>query len=155
MDSALWLGGHVAQVYALTRDGAAAVALRFESGALALVDVCRDARYGFECSAELVGARATARLGYASRRTALELLRDGRAAAPLAADHAERHDAAYVRELEAFGELVLGGRPAVPRGQEAAAALELALLASRSAALGVPIEVAAARTPLAVAGRPR
>jgi predicted dehydrogenase len=161
LDAARWLGGDVAQVFALTRPAsggpiaaAAAIALRFDSGALALVDVCRGVRYGFECSAELVGSRATARLGYAGHR-GVELLRDGRAAAPLAADHAERHDAAYVRELEAFGELVLGRRPSVPSGDDAVAALELALLARRSAELGVPLDAAAARSPLAVAGRSR
>jgi predicted dehydrogenase len=129
LDAARWLGGEVAEAVALARGGAgAAVALRFESGALGAIDVSRDARYGFECSAEVVGSRATMRIGYGHRRGGAELLRDGRASAWVPVDHAERHGAAYVAELDHFGEVVLGRRAAHPTGADAVAALELAEL---------------------------
>jgi predicted dehydrogenase len=140
LDAARWLGGNVAEIFALASGEAATIALRFQSGALALVDVSRAARYGFECSAELVGAQATARLGW---RRDVELLRDGRASAPLPADHAERHGTAYVQELEHFAELVMGAPARGASGDDAVAALELAALAGRSAELAVPLEVGA------------
>jgi myo-inositol 2-dehydrogenase / D-chiro-inositol 1-dehydrogenase len=139
LDAARWLGGEVAEVHAWERAGAACVSLRFESGALGLIDVLRRAAYGFECTAELVGSRATARAGAGAR---VELLRDGRASGALARDHAERHDAAYVAELQHFGEVIRGAEPRGATGEDAVAALTLALLARRSAAIGAPVSVA-------------
>jgi myo-inositol 2-dehydrogenase/D-chiro-inositol 1-dehydrogenase len=140
LDAARWLGGEVAEVFALPRAGvgeapalAAAIVLRFESGALGVVDVSRDARYGFECSAELIGSQATGRIGHGLRRGELELLHDGRAEARLSADHAERHEAAYVNELEHFGHVATGRGKPIPTGEDAVAALELASAARRSA----------------------
>jgi predicted dehydrogenase len=142
LDAARWLGGEVAELFAWQRPGAAVISLRFESGALGLIDVSRRAAYGFECSVELVGSRATARAGQA--RGTVELLRDGRASASLPADHAEHQGAAYVAELDGFGRLVLGGSARGASGDDAVAALRLALLARRSAATGAPVRAATA-----------
>ena len=142
LDAARWLAGEVAEVHAYadaSDAGAAALALVFENGALGLIDVSRRAAYGFECSAELVGSEATMRCGYAQRRGGTELLRDGHATAALARDHAERHREAYLAELEHFGEVALGRCEPEVGGEDALAALRLAELASRSAALGVPV----------------
>jgi predicted dehydrogenase len=151
LDAARWLGGEVSDVYALmTPDdtGVAVITVRFESGALGVIDVHRRARYGFECSAELVGTKATLRCGY-SARGGSELLRDGRVSMPLAQDHAERHAAAYVAELEHFGEVAAGRAEARVDGANAVEALRLATLARRSAAIGTPLAVpqVAAATP--------
>jgi predicted dehydrogenase len=149
LDAARWLGGSVADVLALARpeDGealAAAVVVRFESGALAAMDVSRDARYGFECSAELVGSRATARIGHGFRPACFELLRDGRGETRLSGDHAERHRAAYLNELEHFGHVAAGRRAPGPTGEDAVAALELASAARRSAETRMPVAPAGA-----------
>jgi myo-inositol 2-dehydrogenase/D-chiro-inositol 1-dehydrogenase len=149
LDAALWLGGEVSELFAVAGAGpaeaAGSIVLRFESGPLGLIDVGRRAAYGFECSAELVGTRATVRLGDATR---VELLNEGRSSFPLARSHAERHAEAYVAELDQFGETALGGPAAGAGGDDAVAALRLAQLASRSAAAGEPL---AAGAPLAVA----
>jgi predicted dehydrogenase len=149
LDAMRWLGGEVAEVFALRRSGAgeapalaAAIAVRFESGALGVVDVSRDARYGFECSAELVGSQATGRIGYG--RGELELLHGGRAAVRLSADHAERHEAAYLNELDHFGHVAMGRREPGPTGEDAVAALELASAARRSSDAGGPVAPAPA-----------
>jgi predicted dehydrogenase len=138
LDAARWLCGEVAELFAAERSGVVTISLRFESGALGLIDVSRTAAYGFECSAELVGSRATVRSGTAWRPLGIELLCDGRASAPLAADHAERHASAYVAELDQFADVVLGAAPRGATGEDALAALRLALLARRSAAVGTP-----------------
>ena len=75
------------------------------------------------------------RLGRAS---GTQLLRDGQALLPLPADHAERHAAAYVAELEDFAKVVAGADSHGADGEDAVAALRLALLARRSAATGAP-----------------
>jgi predicted dehydrogenase len=156
LDAARWLGGEVAEVFAVTRRGvgdgpalAAGMWLRFESGALALIDVARDARYGFECSAEAVGSQGTGRIGCGWRPGDLELLHDGRATTRLCADHAERHEAAYAAELHHFGELVTGRAAARATGEDAVAALELAAAARRSAERGAPVPAGAAEARLA------
>jgi predicted dehydrogenase len=146
LDAARWLGGEVAELHAWERPGAACISLRFENGALGLIDVSRRASYGFECSAELVGRRATMRVGGAS---GTELLRNGLAQTPLPADHAERHEGAYVAELEHFARVVAGAdSPGADSpgadGDDAVAALRLALLARRSAATGAPVSAAEA-----------
>jgi predicted dehydrogenase len=142
LDAARWLAGDVAEIYACadSGDGAtAALVLEFESGGFGLVDVNRRAGYGFECSAEVVGSDATMRCGYHERRGGTELLRDGSASASLARSHAERHREAYLAELEHFAEVALGRSAPQVGGEDALAALRLAELAARSAALGVPL----------------
>jgi predicted dehydrogenase len=141
LDAARWLAGEVAEVHAYApSDGAtAALALHFESRGFGLVDVSRRAGYGFECNAELVGSEATMRCGYGERRGGTELLREGSASAPLAQDHTERHRAAYTAELEHFGDVALERSAPEVCGEDALAALRLAELAARSAALGVPL----------------
>jgi myo-inositol 2-dehydrogenase/D-chiro-inositol 1-dehydrogenase len=143
LDAARWLGGRISELYASTTPdgtGCAVIAARFESGALAAIDVHRAAGYGFECSAEVVGSKGTVRCGY-STRGGCELLADGRASTVLAENHAARHAAAYVAELEHFGNIAAGrGDPRVG-GEDAAAALELAELACRAAARGTPLPV--------------
>jgi myo-inositol 2-dehydrogenase/D-chiro-inositol 1-dehydrogenase len=138
LDAARWLGGEVAELHAWEGAGCACISLRFETGALGLIDVSRAAGYGFECSAELVGTEATARLQHAP---SFELLRDGQTRATLPTDHEQRHTAAYAAEIEHFAARVAqadasGQHPA--DGRDAVAALRLALLARRSAATGAP-----------------
>lgn len=142
LDSARWIGGEATEVHGAVRagnDGVALLSLRFESGALGVVDVHRSAGYGFECSVELVGARGTLRCGYASRRGDTEMLIDGNASTGLVRDHSERHAAAYVAELEHFAEVAAGGGEPQVGGADAVAALRLASVARRSAAVGAPL----------------
>jgi myo-inositol 2-dehydrogenase/D-chiro-inositol 1-dehydrogenase len=148
LDAARWLGGEVAELHAWEGAGCACISLRFESGVVGLIDVSRAAGYGFECSAELVGSHATARLLHTP---SFELLREGHTTSPLPEDHEQRHGRAYLAEIEHFAALCeahsreappddrLHRRGASPAsGQDAVEALRLALLARRSAATGAP-----------------
>ena len=80
--------------------------LEFEDGALGVIDNARSAGYGFECSAELVGARSTLRIGAGHRASGVERLTPDGLTACLAADHIERHAPAYLDELIAFVDAV-------------------------------------------------
>ncbi|MEA2408073.1 MAG: scyllo-inositol 2-dehydrogenase [Thermoleophilaceae bacterium] len=134
LDAARWLGGEAAVLHAaaLPEGVGATISLRFESGALGLIDVHRHARYGFECSAELVGSAGTARCGYPARRDTTELLARGSVSAPLALDHAERHAAAYIAELAHFAAVVSGAAEPLVDGADALAALRLANRAAQA-----------------------
>ncbi len=117
------------------------VVLRFESGALGAVDASRVAGYGFESSTELVGSLATARIG-TSRSTHVDWLTPERVSADHVADYLERHEAAYLRQLEHFVARVLRGEPTPPDGADGLAALMLSLAAEESAQAGRPVRVA-------------
>jgi predicted dehydrogenase len=79
LDVARWLVGEVVEVSAhgTASDPAfseigdidtAVVVLRFASGALGVIDNARGARYGYECSTEVMGTLATARIDNPHRR---------------------------------------------------------------------------------------
>ena len=133
-DTALWLAGPVGEVSAFASTDSTLVVIRFESGALGVIDNTRRAGYGFECAAELVGSRSTLRFGDRTRVGGVEQLTAGGALTRLPADHIERHRTAYLEELRHFMACVRSGaRPAVG-GTEASAALALSLAAERCAA---------------------
>jgi predicted dehydrogenase len=133
-DTALWLAGPVSEVTAFAGTDSTVAVVRFESGALGVIDNTRRAPYGFECAAELVGTRSTLRVGDRMRASGVERLTAAGALTRLPADHIERHRAAYLEELRHFVACVRSGtRPAVG-GAEANAALALSLAAERCAA---------------------
>ena len=141
LDAARWLAGEVAELHSYTSSSegsAAALALRFESRGVGLIDVSRRASYGFECNAEVVGSEATMRCGYRERRGGTELLSGGHASAPLSQDHVERHRRAYVAELEHFGDVALGRTTPEVGGEDALAALRLAEQAAQGDRVGAP-----------------
>jgi predicted dehydrogenase len=72
-------------------------------------------------------------------RERVELLCEGLASVALPADHAQHHEAAYVAELEHFAQVTAGGAPRGADGDDAVAALKLAVLARRSAVTGAPV----------------
>lgn len=153
LDAARWLVGPVVEISAFATVAAdqrlaevdepdnALVVLRFESGALGVIDNSRVAGYGYECSAELVGSESTLRLGYHQRASDVERLD----ASGVHHDHPQafvtRSSAAYVAELQAFADGVRHGRPPVVDGCVAVAAHRLALSASASSRAGRPVRV--------------
>ena len=86
--------------------------VRFENGALGVIDNTRRAGYGFECAAELVGTRSTLRIGSATTASGVERLTASGALTRLPADHVERHRAAYLEEMRHFVACVRSGHPA-------------------------------------------
>jgi predicted dehydrogenase len=130
-DTARWLVGEVDEVSAFAQSRNAVTVLRFANGALGVVDNSRFAGYGFECSVEIVGADSTVRIGARGRPLDLDLLTSGGAVSRIAEDHVERHLTAYREELRHFvGCLRDGTEPSVG-GEDAIAALQLALAAER------------------------
>ncbi len=140
LDVARWLVGEVVEV---TAHGAASdpafaalgdidtavCVLRFANGALGVIDNSRSARYGYECSTEVVGSRAAVRVD--APRT-VEWRTPGQAAYGLPRDFEERYPAAYAAELDAFAACVRDGTPPRVTGRDALAAFDLATAADES-----------------------
>jgi predicted dehydrogenase len=140
LDVARWLVGEVVEV---TAHGAAAdpafaalgdidtavVTLRFANGALGMIDNSRSARYGYECSTEVMGTLATARVDAPHGH---EWRTPGRAAYALPRDFAERYPQAYAAEFDAFARAVREGTPPRVTGRDALAASDLAAACDES-----------------------
>ncbi len=143
LDIARWLVGEIVEVTAfgaalsspeftdLGDVDNAVVALRFADGALGVIDESRAAGYGYECSTEIVGSRATVRIGN-HRRTHDVWLTPGSAAVDWVDDFTERFPDAYALELESFATTLLEGAPPTVTGEDAIAAFVLAQACERS-----------------------
>jgi inositol 2-dehydrogenase len=157
LDVARWLVGEVVEVSAhgAASDPAfaaigdidtAVVVLRFENGALGVIDNSRSARYGYECSTEVMGTAATVRIDSPQRRR-YEWRTPGLASHDLPRDFEERYPDAYADELDAFGRCVRDGTAPPVTGHDALAAFDLARAAQRSWKTGLPVGVMPLRTP--------
>jgi len=149
LDVARWLVGEVVEV---TAHGAASdpafaalgdidtavCVLRFANGALGVIDNSRSARYGYECSTEVMGTLATVRV---EAPRPVEWRTPGQAGYPLARDFEERYPAAYAAELDAFARCVLDGTPPRVTGRDALAAFDLSVAATESWRTGTTVTV--------------
>ncbi|HEY3259414.1 MAG TPA: Gfo/Idh/MocA family oxidoreductase [Pseudonocardiaceae bacterium] len=118
----------------------AAVVVRFDNGATGFAEACFETAYGHDVRAEVFGSAGAATVGDA-RRTAMTFSGPaGRTIATMQSDQ-ELFGSAYVAELAAFAEAVRTGTPAPVTGQDARAALAIALAAAESAETGRPVQV--------------
>jgi predicted dehydrogenase len=152
-DAARWLVGEIEEVTAfgaaLSDPGGfeevddidnAVVALRFASGALGVIDNSRVAGYGYECSSEIMGSKATLRVDN-HRRASVETLTPDSSHRDYVSDFVERFADAYVAGLESFLRTVREDRDPEVSGADAAAAFVLAKAAERSYREGRTVRV--------------
>jgi predicted dehydrogenase len=123
----------------------AVVVLRFENGALGVIDDSRAAGYGYECSTEVMGRKATVRIDHPQYRH-YEWRTPGRAAHDIPRDFEQRYPQAYSEELEYFARSVAGGLPPRVTAYDALAAFDLAQAAGLSWRRGRPVTVEPLRT---------
>lgn len=152
LDTARWMVGEVSEVSAtgaaLSDPGFAeigdldhaVVVLRFESGALGVIDNSRVAGYGYECSTEVVGSAATVRIDHPQQRH-VQWLTPGQVAQDVVRDFVARYPLAYADELKAFGRCILDDVPPAVSGLDGLAAFDLAGVAELSMRVGRPIPV--------------
>ena len=157
LDVARWMVGEVVQVSAygtaLSDPGfaeigdidTAVVVLRFENGALGVIDDSRAAGYGYECSTEVMGRQATVRIDHPQYRH-YEWRTPGQAAHDLVRDFEQRYPLAYIEELECFARSVADGTPPRVTAHDALAAFDLAQAATASWRLGRPVRLDPVRT---------
>jgi myo-inositol 2-dehydrogenase/D-chiro-inositol 1-dehydrogenase len=143
LDTARWMVGEIDEVTAfgaaLASPGIAElgdvdnalVVIRFENGALGVIDGSREAVYGYECSTEVMGSKATVRIAEHRRRHS-EWLTPGAATSDWVEDFSERFPDAYRLELEAFAQAIRAGTEPEITGEDALAAFVLANACERS-----------------------
>lgn len=152
LDTARWMAGEIVEVSAhgtaVSDPGfaeigdidTAVVVLRFASGALGVIDDSRAAGYGYECSTEVMGSRATVRVDHPQYRH-YQWLTPGRASHDIARDFEQRYPQAYAEELDCFARCVRDGLPSRVTGYDALAAFDLARAADLAWRSGRTIRV--------------
>jgi predicted dehydrogenase len=143
LDAARWLVGEIDEV--TTRGAALAVPelgelgevdhavtlLKFESGALGIIENSLASGYGFDCRCEITGSDATLRVDR-PHLSAVERLSEGSGGFRRTSTFLERFADAYPRELEAFAKALTDGVPVKVSGHDGLAAVVLANAAARS-----------------------
>ena len=119
----------------------AVVTVRFDNGAIGTAEACFEAAYGYDVRGEVFGAHGMATLGDGRRGTLTFSGAAGRSAETVRGDQ-ELFAYAYTAELAAFVDAVRAGTPAPVTGEDARAALAIALAAAESARTGQAVEVA-------------
>jgi myo-inositol 2-dehydrogenase/D-chiro-inositol 1-dehydrogenase len=158
LDTARWMAGEIVEVSAhgsALSDPAfaeigdidtAVVVVRFQHGGLGVIDDSRAAGYGYECSTEVMGTLATARIDHPQARH-YEWRTPGWAAWPLVRDFEQRYPFAYAAELESFSRCVRDDLPPKVTGFDALAAFDLARAAETAWRAGRPVKLTPTRTP--------
>jgi myo-inositol 2-dehydrogenase/D-chiro-inositol 1-dehydrogenase len=118
----------------------AVVVVRFDNGARAVAEACFEASYGYDVRGEVLGSGGMATMGD-GRRTGMTFSGpDGRAVETVRSDQ-ELFPDAYAGELAAFVHAVRSGTPALVTGEDARAALAIALAAAESVPSGRPVRL--------------
>ncbi|MDQ0948296.1 myo-inositol 2-dehydrogenase/D-chiro-inositol 1-dehydrogenase [Streptomyces phaeochromogenes] len=119
----------------------AVVTIRFDNGALATAEANFQAVYGYDVRGEVFGSAGMLTMGDIRRTHLTSYGPDGAAADCVTYDQDLFHDA-YVAELADFADSVRAGRTPSATGEDARAALSIALAAVRSVTTGVPVGIA-------------
>jgi scyllo-inositol 2-dehydrogenase (NAD+) len=152
-DLARWLvGDEISEVYALGKvlvypklaefgdvDNAV-VSLSFENGALGVVDFSRNARYGYDIRAEVLGDEGALSIGGLQQTPLLVLSRDG-VTHDVFPWYPERFADAFWAEVAAFVDAIQAGRVPEPGGLEGRRATEIGVAALESWRSGQPVRV--------------
>ena len=119
----------------------AVVTVRFDNGAVGVAEACFEAKYGYDVRGEVFGSGGMATMGD-GRRTGMVFSGPGGRAVDTVRGDQELLAGAYVAELAAFVDAVRGGTPAAVGGEDARAALAIALAAAQSVREGRPVRIA-------------
>jgi len=123
----------------------AVVTVRFDNGAVGVAEACFEAAYGYDVRAEVFGSGGMATLGD-GRRTGMVFSSAGGQSVDTVRSDQELLADAYVAELAAFVGAVRAGTPAPVGGEDARAALAIALAAAGSVRSGRPTRIAEVAT---------
>ncbi len=118
----------------------AVVTIRFDNGAMAVAEACFEAAYGYDVRGEVLGSGGMATMGDGRRNGLAVSGPAGRLVETVRGDQ-ELFPDAYTAELAAFVDAVRTGAPAPVTGEDARAALAIALAAAESVRTGRPARV--------------
>jgi myo-inositol 2-dehydrogenase/D-chiro-inositol 1-dehydrogenase len=119
----------------------AVVVVRFDNGAVGVAEACFEAAYGYDVRGEVLGSGGMATMGD-GRRTGMVFSDTAGRTVETARSDQELLAGAYVAELAAFADAVRGAAPAPVGGEDARAALAIALAAAESVRSGRPVPTA-------------
>jgi len=118
----------------------AVVVVRFDNGATGVAEACFEAAYGYDVRGEVFGSGGMATIGDGRRTGTVFSGAAGRLVQTARSDQELLGDA-YVAELAAFVDAVRAGTPAPVGGEDARAALAIALAAAESVRAGRPVRI--------------
>jgi myo-inositol 2-dehydrogenase / D-chiro-inositol 1-dehydrogenase len=116
----------------------AVVVVRFDNGAVGVAEACFEAAYGYDVRGEVFGSGGMATMGDGRRTGMVFSGAAGRSVETVRGDQQLLADA-YVAELTAFIDAVRTGTPAAVGGDDARAALAIALAAAESVRTSRPV----------------
>jgi myo-inositol 2-dehydrogenase/D-chiro-inositol 1-dehydrogenase len=119
----------------------AVVTVTFDNGAVGVAEACFEASYGYDVRGEVLGSGGMATMGDGRRTGMVFSGRPGRTVDTVRGDQ-ELLAGAYVAELAAFVDAVRRGTPVPVTGEDARAALVIALAAAQSVRAGRPVRTA-------------
>ncbi|GIF20114.1 myo-inositol 2-dehydrogenase [Paractinoplanes tereljensis] len=120
----------------------AVVTVRFDNGAVGTAEACFEASYGYDVRGEVLGSGGMATMGDGRRTGMVFSYAAGRMIETARSDQ-ELFGDAYVAELAAFAAAVRTGAPPPVTGEDARAALAIALAAAESVRTGHPVRIEA------------
>jgi myo-inositol 2-dehydrogenase/D-chiro-inositol 1-dehydrogenase len=118
----------------------AVVVVRFAGGATGVAEACFEAAYGYDVRGEVFGSGGMATMGDGRRTGMVFSGAAGRTVETARSDQELLADA-YVAELAAFVDAVRGATPPPVGGEDARAALAIALAAAESVRAGRPVRI--------------
>jgi len=118
----------------------AVVTIRFDNGALATAEATFQAVYGYDVRGDVFGSAGMLTMGDLRRTHLTSYGAHGIAAECVGYDQDLFHDA-YVAELADFTERVRTGRAPAATGEDARAALSMALAAIQPVTVGGPVRI--------------
>jgi myo-inositol 2-dehydrogenase / D-chiro-inositol 1-dehydrogenase len=118
----------------------AVVTVRFDNGAVGTAEACFEASYGYDVRGEVLGSGGMATMGD-GRRTSMAFSGAAGRITETARSDQELFAGAYTAEIAAFADAVRAGTPAEVAGEDARAALAIALAAAESVRTGQPVRI--------------
>jgi myo-inositol 2-dehydrogenase/D-chiro-inositol 1-dehydrogenase len=118
----------------------AVVNVRFDNGAMAVAEACFEASYGYDVRGEVLGSGGMATMGDGRRNSMAFSGPAGRLVETVRGDQ-ELFPEAYTAELAAFVDAVGTGTPSPVTGEDARAALTIALAAAESVRARRPVRI--------------
>lgn len=119
----------------------AVINMYFENGALGVVDLSRNAVYGYDIRAELLGTKGTLKVGYLRETPVLVLTKEG-VTHDVVPHFMERFGDAYLAQIQNFVDNVKSGKEPQVSGEDGIKALKISLAATESLYENRPVELA-------------
>jgi len=119
----------------------AIITMVFESGTVGVVDLSRNAVFGYDIRAEIWGTKGSLQIGY-FRETPILVMTEAGITHDVVPHFMQRFERAYLAQIQDFVDNVLEGREPTITGADGVAALRISLAATKSFQENRPLEVA-------------